>query len=404
MIRILINGICGQMGHAIYNAAAESDEFSIAAGVDCAPGAGFDCPVYARFEEVREAFDVIIDFSVPAALENELQYVRARKIPLVIGTTGLTDRLLRQIKSTAELAPVFQTGNMSLGVNLQMSLVRHAAATLGSAFDVEIVERHHRKKVDAPSGTALMLADSIASELPDELEYVYGRHEKNKRRTDHEIGFHSVRGGTIVGEHEVSFIGKDEVVEITHRAYSKRVFAEGALRAAKYLMGKAPGLYNMQNIVTEHDIVSHISSLDGQSVIFVSVENARASFASDVLSCVAAHGVFIDMISYAAPFGTTSSIGFSMPESSLSDALNALHEFFGSLTIHTENNMTKITIEGSGMALRHGIAAKLLSLLNAADISVSLITTSETKIELCVAHKHALAAVSAIEGNFLSEV
>ena len=146
MIRILINGICGQMGHAIYNAAAESDEFSIAAGVDCAPGAGFDCPVYARFEDVREAFDVIIDFSVPAALENELQYVRARKIPLVIGTTGLTDRLLRQIKSTAELAPVFQTGNMSLGVNLQMSLVRRAAATLGSAFDVEIVERHHRKR------------------------------------------------------------------------------------------------------------------------------------------------------------------------------------------------------------------------------------------------------------------
>ncbi len=404
MIRILINGIGGQMGHAVYNAIQDSGEFTAAAGVDRGIGAAFDCPVYERYEDVKEPFDAIIDFSVPAALPDELRFAQSRGVPLVIGTTGLTERLLRQVESAAEHIAVFQSGNMSLGVNLQMSLVRQAASALGASFDVEIVERHHRKKVDAPSGTALMLADSIASQSPSELEYVYGRQEKNRRRSDHEIGFHSVRGGTIVGEHEVLFIGKDEVVEIAHRAYSKRVFAEGALRAAKYLLTKSSGLYSMENIVTEHDIASHVYALDDQAVVTVACADADDALPAAALDCIAAQGVFVDMISCSLPGGSSTCLGFSLPEGSLSDALNALKSLQrarAGLDVHAESKVSKLTIEGSGMAFRHGIASRLLNVLHEASIPIHLITTSETKIELCVSQKDAITAIHEIESRFL---
>lgn len=406
MIRILINGICGQMGRAIFEAASnQSGLYSVVAGVDHAESGGCPVPVYPSCDDVQEQFDVLIDFSVPAALPDTLRLAQKRRVPIVVGTTGLTERHMRLVEGAAEQVPVFQTGNMSLGVNLQMELIRHAKATLGSGFDVEIIERHHRRKVDAPSGTALMLARCIEAESAGESGLVFGRHETNKRRTDGEIGLHSVRGGTIVGEHEVLFLGRDEVVEVNHRAYSKQVFAVGALRAASFLLGKHSGLYSMQDIVTESNVASHVSAVEGQAILSISALPADGRLVRRILARIAEQGVFVDMISMALPGGTSASLGFTVAQKQLADAVNTLiplraeHGF----ELFTEGGVTKIVIEGPGMALRTGVAADLLGILEDADIPVRLITTSETKIELCVSAAQAPRAMTEIEQQFLKQ-
>ncbi len=405
MISVLINGICGQMGRAVYAAIqAQSGAFSAVAGVDpfdCA--SAYACPLYKTLDDVKESADVIVDFSVPATTPDILRYALEKKIPVVIGTTGLGERELKLIRSASDQIPVFQTGNMSLGVNLQLELIQLAASTLGANFDVEIIETHHRKKVDSPSGTALMLANAIASISPEEEEFVYGRHEKNKRRTDSEIGIHSVRGGTVVGEHQVQFIGNDEIIEITHRAFSKQVFAQGALRAAKFLVGKQTGLYNMKNVVTEHDAASRLFSLEKQAAVVIRSFAKEDAFASRVFDVIAAHGVFVDMIACSEPDEQSLSIGFSLGEQDLSEALNAINELtrngYG-CTIRTRDDLTKLTLEGTGMSLQHGVASQLFSVLRKENIHIWLITTSETRIEFCVDSVHALRAAEAVREHF----
>lgn len=406
MIRILINGICGQMGRAISEAAAnQSGLYSVVAGVDRAPADSSPVPVYASCDDVEEPFDVLVDFSVPAALPDTLRLAQKHRVPIIVGTTGLTERHLRLLEGAAKQVPVFQTGNMSLGVNLQMELIRHAKATLGSGFDVEIIERHHRRKVDAPSGTALMLARCIQAESTGESELVFGRHETNKRRADGEIGLHSVRGGTIVGEHEVLFLGRDEVVEINHRAYSKQVFAVGALRAASFLLGKQNGLYNMQDIVNESNVASHVSAIEGQAILHISGLPADGKLVRRILARIAEQGVFVDMISMALPGGTDASLGFTVPQKQLGEAVNTLIPLraeYG-FELFAEGDVTKLVIEGPGMARRSGVAADLLGILEDADIRIRLITTSETKIELCVSAAQAARAAAEIQQQFLKQ-
>ena len=404
MISVIINGICGQMGRAVYAAIqAQSGAFSTAAGIDPGDcGTAFTCPVYRRLEDVTEQADVLVDFSVPATTPDILRFALEHKMPVVIGTTGLSERELKLIRSASEQIPVFQTGNMSLGVNLQLELVQLAASTLGTNFDVEIIETHHRKKVDSPSGTALMLANAIASISPEEEEFVYGRHEKNKRRTDTEIGIHSIRGGTVVGEHQVQFIGNDEILEINHRAFSKQVFAQGALRAAQFLVGKTSGLFNMKNVVSEHDAASRLISLEKQAVVVVR-SFAKDAFASRVFDAIAERGVFVDMIACSEPDEQSLSIGFSLNESDLTEALNALNELtrngYG-CTIRARGDLTKFTLEGTGMALQHGVASQLFAVLRKANIHVWLITTSETRIEFCVDAVNAILASEEIRRQF----
>ena len=408
MIGILINGISGQMGHTIYQAAnASGGTFSVVAGVDASGAAdpAIACPVYKTYDGVKETPDVVIDFSVPAALPAVLRFAQSRGIPAVIGTTGLNERDRKLIQTAAERIPVFQTGNMSLGVNLQMALTKTAAAALGSDFDVEIIEKHHRKKIDAPSGTALMLARAVSSQYPGELQYVCGRAEKNKRRSDAEIGIHSIRGGTLAGEHEVLFLGNDETVSIHHAAYSKQVFARGALRAAKYLIGKGPGLYDMQNVVSEHDVASHLYTLEDQAVIVLSGLPFEAGTACRVFDEIAKQGVFVDMIALSVG-GNSQSVGFSLREAQLMDAetaLRTLQRDYPALAVTSHGDVVKMTVEGSGMALRHGVAAQLFSVLAEAGIKRHLVTTSETKIEFCVDAMDAAHAVEAVQSRFLPE-
>lgn len=410
MLSILIHGICGQMGRAVYAACnASNGEYVAAAGVDMSPALKadeFNCPVYRTLDEVKTAADVIIDFSVPAALPELLRFAQRQKTPVIIGTTGLTERDMHLIHAAAERVPVFQTGNLSLGVNLQLELAKTATATLGEDFDVEIIEKHHNKKIDAPSGTALMLANAIASQRTDDVEYTFGRHEKNKRRTKSELGMHSIRGGTIVGEHEVLFIGNDEIVEITHKAYSKQVFVRGVLRAAKFLQGKQTGFYNMQNLVTEHEAASHISMLEKQAVATVTGVPVGNGSAARVFELVAQQGVNVDMIALTVCSENNCCIGFSCAGQQFSDAQTALHMIqseFPQVQLRAHPDVVKLTVEGAGMPLRHGIAARLLSVLSDAEITLQMITTSETKIELCVNTIDATRAISEIREKLLQE-
>lgn len=252
MNRVLINGIGGQMGHALYKALSDlSDQWTIVGGVDPNCSDSFPFPVYASSDLIEIEPDVVIDFSVPAATEQILKYCILHRKPIVICTTALPDALIRRIEEASKTIPILRSGNMSLGISLMKKLIANARLTLGDAFDIEIIETHHNRKKDAPSGTAMMLADAIQNADQTEHPYVYGRSEKDRRRAQGEIGFHSVRGGTIVGEHEVRFLGTDEEIAVTHRAYSKRIFANGAIRAASFLLGKTNGLFTMDDLVSE---------------------------------------------------------------------------------------------------------------------------------------------------------
>ncbi len=224
----------------------------VVAGFDVNTVKMSDYPVYSDPMEFAGQADVLIDFSNPSALSRLLPYCIKRRIPAVICTTGYNDEQLEMIKDASGHIPLFKSANMSLGINLLSSLLKKAATVLGDNFDVEIVERHHKAKVDAPSGTALMLADSIASALPRPSEYVYERQSVRRPRNKNEIGISAVRGGTIVGEHDVIFAGPDEVIEFSHKAYSREVFANGAITAAKFLAGiTEPGMYDMNDALAE---------------------------------------------------------------------------------------------------------------------------------------------------------
>jgi len=250
MLKLIISGCNGRMGQAV-TAICEADEkIELTAGFDLHAVKQNSYPVYADPMEFSGTAHVVVDFSNPGALPGLLQYCIRTKTPIVLCATGYSAEDEAQIKAAAETIPVFQSGNMSLGINLLTDLVRRAVQVLGEGFDIEIVERHHNRKIDAPSGTAFMLADAARSALPYDPDYIYERQSVRTPRNKREIGISAVRGGTIVGEHDVIFAGLDEVIEIRHAAYSRNVFASGAVTAAKFLATvSTPGLYSMHHIV-----------------------------------------------------------------------------------------------------------------------------------------------------------
>lgn len=248
MINVLLSGACGKMGNAVARCIAEDNDLQIIAGVDRAETL-CDFPVYKSFKDVTVIPDVIIDFSNVAVLGDLLEYAVKNNVPAILATTGYSAEQIAKINAAAEKIPVFFTANMSLGVNLLCSLAKSAAKVLGGNFDVEIIEKHHNQKLDAPSGTALMLANAVNQVFDDKYTYEYDRHSKRQKRTKTEIGIHAVRGGTIVGEHDVIFAGHDEVITLSHSAQSKEIFAAGAVNAAKFIVGKPNGMYDMGSIL-----------------------------------------------------------------------------------------------------------------------------------------------------------
>ncbi|MBQ8795261.1 MAG: 4-hydroxy-tetrahydrodipicolinate reductase [Clostridia bacterium] len=249
MTKILICGSSGKMGKAVFEAAERDENVQILCGVDAFPKNELSFTEYKSFDEVKEIPDVVVDFSHPVNLDSLIDFCTKNTIPAVICTTGYSQEEIEKIHKLSESVPVFYSGNMSLGVNLLIELSKKATAVFGSAFDIEIVEKHHNQKIDAPSGTALMIADAISTVMDEEPQYVYDRHSYRAKRKQNEIGIHAVRGGTIVGEHSVIFAGNDEVLTITHQAQSKSLFATGAVSAAKFVCGKEPKMYNMSDML-----------------------------------------------------------------------------------------------------------------------------------------------------------
>ncbi len=281
-MRVLLHGCNGKMGKVMARIIAETPDMEVVYGVDriahgvrdgkgplsertvssvpADSSAAF--PVYGSLDDVPRpgdgqasnrdsGFDIVIDFSHHSAIEGLLAFGLDRKVPLLICTTGFSPDEKARMKEASEHIPILHSANMSLGVNLLVSLVKEAARVLGDSFDIEIVEKHHNQKLDAPSGTAFMIADSINETLAGSLEYIYGRHTKTERRQRRELGIHAVRGGAIVGEHDVIFAGQGEVLQVTHSALSKDVFAYGAVKAARFLVLQGAGFYSMEDVIRD---------------------------------------------------------------------------------------------------------------------------------------------------------
>lgn len=250
MVKIIMHGCNGAMGQVITKLAAEDKDAEITAGIDRVDNRENPYPVFTSCDTCDVEADVIVDFSVAQAVDGGLAYALKRKMPLVLCTTGLSEKQLEDVKTASAQIPILRSANMSLGVNTVFKLAAAAAKILGEVgYDIEIVEKHHNKKMDAPSGTALAIADAINEAMDDRYTYKLDRSAERARREANEIGIQAVRGGTIVGEHEVLFCGPDEVIEIKHTAYSKAIFGKGAIQAAQFLKGKKPGMYQMSDVI-----------------------------------------------------------------------------------------------------------------------------------------------------------
>ena len=250
MVKIIMHGCNGHMGQVISDIVEKDPDAEIVAGIDIADQGKNSYPVFTDIDACQTEADAIIDFSSAKATDKLLEYSAARQIPVVLCSTGLSEEQLAKVEETSRKVAVLKSANMSLGINTPLKLVQDAAKVLAAAgFDMEIVEKHHRLKVDAPSGTALALADSLNEAMDNKYHYVYDRSQKREKRDDKEIGISAVRGGTIVGEHEVIFAGQDEVIEFKHTAYSKAIFGKGAVEAAKFIAGKPAGRYDMSDVI-----------------------------------------------------------------------------------------------------------------------------------------------------------
>ncbi len=249
MTKIILRGCCGHMGQVITDIVKNDGEAEIVAGIDIFDNGSCPYPVFASLAEVDAEADVLIDFSSPKQIKELISDAKAKDMPLVLCSTGYTKEETDFIVESSKELAILRSANMSLGINTILKLVQAAAKVLAADFDIEIVEKHHNLKKDAPSGTALAIADAVNEALEEEYDYVYDRSGRSEKRPKKEIGISAVRGGTIVGEHEIIFAGRDEVLEIKHTAYSKAIFGKGAVNAAKYLAGKPHGLYNMQDVI-----------------------------------------------------------------------------------------------------------------------------------------------------------
>ncbi len=400
MIRVIINGANGKMGQVLAGISAKSEGICVVAGADKFPNhIQNSFPVYPRVSDCREKADMLIDFSRPEALKENLSYAINNAMHLVIATTGFSALEKRLIYDASKRIPIFFAANMSLGVNLQMELAKEAAAFLGESYDIEIVEKHHNQKVDAPSGTALAIADYINDVFPDKKDYVCGRHTKTQSR-GREIGLHSVRGGTISGEHSVMFIGSDEIIEINHIAQSRQIFAYGAIRAARFIYGKPAGLYSMSDIINE-SAVTNVYQDGGQAMITIIGIPFSPDLIANVFTDIAEKGIKLDIISQTAPYEGRVNLSFSMPSSDIEKCADILVNYMDSdMKLIKDTELSKLTVEGAGMQRQSGVASKLFKSLSYRDIGIYIITTSETKISFCVDTRRARDAVEAITEAF----
>ena len=400
MIKLILHGCNGKMGQTVVGAADANPEIRIVAGIDKYSGNKSNLfPVYERFSDMTEQGDVILDFSSPSALPDLLEYAKKGKTPLVIATTGLSDQDMEQIRQASKEIAIFQAANMALGVNLMYELVNQAASVLGERFDIEIIEKHHNQKADSPSGTAYSLAEAANKAFLNSRHYVYGRHSKSDKRSKDEIGIHSIRGGTIAGEHSVLFAGPDETLEITHQAQSKQIFALGALTAVQYLAGKKTGLYNMKDIMLDQNAVTNIHTNNEEAMITVNCDSDDPTFAAKIFGKLAQQDIVIDLISQTVPENGGIRLSFTLPQQEQDHAMQILEKCKvgdSSVKANTCSDITRLTVEGPGMERQPGVAAKVFEIMAEQDIRVKMISTSETKIAVILPRQDEKRAVESI--------
>ena len=392
MIKIAISGAAGRIGRTIFKSLIGSTEFEAVFGVDVNGADDLPYPVYKSFAASLLDADVVIDFSSPAALDDILAYAAEKKAKLVLATTGYTPEQEKRVEYAANTVPVFRASNMSLGVNLLGSLAKEAAKFLGEDYDIEIVETHHNHKLDSPSGTALTLANEINSVRDNSLEYTYGRHEAKHRREKNELGIHAVRGGTVVGKHEVMFLGTGEVITLAHESENKEVFVRGALRAAKFLMNKESGLYDMTSIIAQNYAVTSVRT--EADVALVTLPRIDFDEFLKLLDVIKRNDINLDMISHHFNPDDTAAVSFTLS----GDDLTKAEGFIPADTLcKTVRGAAKITAEGVGMEHRSGVAADVLTALRGAGAEVFAITTSEKQISCCIDARSLPAAEAAVK-------
>ncbi|MBQ9942166.1 MAG: 4-hydroxy-tetrahydrodipicolinate reductase [Christensenellaceae bacterium] len=399
MLDIIICGANGAMGQVLADAAVRTKSARVVAGIDAFPDRMVNpFPVYASAAEIPDEItcDALIDFSRPSALPSNLEYAAKKGISLIIATTGCTKEDKALIAEWSHKARIFFSANMSLGVNLQIELCKQAAVLMADRADIEIVEKHHNRKVDAPSGTALAIADAINDTLGGNMRYQHGREGRDAKRQGDEIGIHAVRGGSIVGEHETLFITDEEIIEINHRSQSKNVFAVGALRAAEFIKDRPVGLYSMQDILYETRTMTDLFVSHNEALITLPGLPHKLGAIAKVFDDIAQNGVNVDIINQSAPKDGKIDLSFSFSGKDLDKAEQALSDLHPQVAYP----LAKLTVEGMGMERKHGVAARLFSVLAERNVEVYVISTSETKISFCVDEADAKVAAATISEVF----
>jgi 4-hydroxy-tetrahydrodipicolinate reductase len=401
---MIIHGCMGRMGRVLSATAAGAPDIEVTAGIDVSAGeSAKDFPVFTSLEECTTDADVVVDFSSPKALPTLIKGVKKKKIPLIIATTGHTQEDKALIAEASSSVPIFVSANMSLGVNLLSEMAQKAATVLGESFDIEIIERHHNQKKDAPSGTALLLADSINEVFLQGKRYVYGRHGREELRQGSEMGIHAVRGGTIVGEHEIVFAGKDELVELRHSAASRTIFALGALEAARFILDRPPGLYTMKEMITAASAVSRMFVSDEEALVSLNRITLDPESITGIFESLGQANINVDLISQTAPVDGEVNISFTVFKKDVaktSELVQTLQQSMKNLEIKIADDITKIAVEGPGMETQSGVAARVFGALTEADVTIQTVTTSETKITLIISRKDEEKAVGAIKTTF----
>lgn len=402
MTRVILNGCSGRMGTVLTELIDKLDDMEIVAGIDVFE-VSRNYPVFASLEACSVTADVLIDFSSPKGLVQWLPVAISRKLPCVVATTGLSKEELAVLEEASNTISVFRSGNMSLGINLVQQLLQSTAKVLGDRFDIEIIEKHHNQKKDAPSGTALMLADSINAVRLDKLNYVCGREGSDTLRKPKELGIHALRGGTIVGQHEVTFAGQDELITIGHQAFSRQVFATGAIAAARYIVRQKLGMYSMQDMINESSAVTTLYAYPEEVLISIDHLPRNMAVISELYEILATNDIFIDMISHTGATNGHISVSFtikSKDQKKTEQLLLQLTKDHDGVKFDIMDNITKLTVEGPGMEFQSGIAYRVFSCMAKANIPIYAVTTSESKISYVSPSADVARAISIIKEEF----
>lgn len=395
-MKIIIFGIGGRMGNAIYEL-SKKEGVEVVAGIDAfADRISLPIPVYKSLKDCKEQADVLIDFSRPTGLSDILDYVTITKTPAVLCTTGYTEEQQKSIDETSKKVAIFQSSNMSLGINLLIDLAKKAGQFLGTSYDIEIIEQHHNRKVDAPSGTALSIAKAINEVYDNGLNFVYGRNLESGKRQPRDMGIHAIRGGTIVGKHDVMFIGSEEILTIAHSAQSPSVFAIGALRAGEYISSKCAGKYSMDDLIGRDYSVTTVKGVT--DIALVSFYHLEYTEIAKLFDSLASAKVSVDMISQAP-----SSKGYSVTFSINRCDTDKVKEIFGDkCTIR--DNLSQLVIVGVGMEHQSGVANMIINALVEAGIEVCSTTTGATQISCALPTDSIQTAVEALRNKFKIEI